>query len=310
MQPPTCGHLPVHRVVNGAQVTQGKLGEPRSVRFTRQLVRADEHGYVDVQHGLVVDGFELRRSRGQELGNTGDGSYPLLDVGDITSALGDGELTGTAHSPVVDNVTEDIDRRRQDVRAQCDRTVLIEGAWEFQRVRIPEGAPEYFVPRCPVAQQDRAAGDVGPLDRLFERLVMQPGRLEACGLKPTDSTAGNVRACAFKRGDQQLVCVRVHQVIAVGEGEIRRGCLTHPCIASWAKTAVGLLNKPEPRIASGKRLGDERAAVGGPVVHHDHLDVLQRLPSDRLESLSEVCLNVEKRHYDTEPRPVYTLLRP
>src|ERR1039457_1614690 len=73
-------------------------------------------------------------------------------------------------------------------------------------------------------------------------------------------------------------------------------------IAREPGAAVRHGKKGEPGVSLSPGLGDPRPVVGGPVVHHDHLKITERLGRDRLQAVSEHVPVVVERHNNADPR--------
>jgi hypothetical protein len=76
----------------------------------------------------------------------------------------------------------------------------------------------------------------------------------------------------------------------------------HALIARESRAAVRHGEQGEPWISRGQVPGNLRPVVGGPVVHHDHLEVTERLGRDRLQAVSEHIPVVVERHNNADPR--------
>ena len=302
---------PVDRERQPAQVGTGRLEEGGGALHEQRAVRV-AGAVEDVEMELEVVGDDARLVPAQRLARPvlGDVRAHLVDRGEpveqdlrLAPPLGDRERAALADAPQVDGGGDDVDPARLEVGGQRDRDVLVHDALrEPQRVLVPERAPPELVPGGAVGQQRALAGDVRRLARLGERALQEERLLLHPGGQPVHVAAGEVRAAAVERAEQQLVGVRRQHVVAVEEREELAAGRAGAGVAGAPEAAVRLPDQPEAAVTRGERAGDPGAGVGRPVVDHDHLEIAHGLRGERLEARLEVGLDVEHRDDDADAR--------
>jgi hypothetical protein len=217
----------------------------------------------------------------------------------LEAPLGDRAVAVVADAPEVDGVGDDVDRARGEVRGQRDRNVLVEPALpEAEALLVPERPAPELVPRRAVGEQRAELRDVRAQARARERLGEERRLPRARLAQPVDVPGREVGAGLVERRGQQLVRLARQEVVAVHERQQLAGGGVDSGVAGAAEAAVRLADQLEAPVLRGEVLGDRSAAVAGAVVDHDHLQVRERLPRDRLEARPQVPLDVVDRDDD------------
>ena len=255
--------------------------------------------------GVIQPLAPLLSTLGQEAADVLDGGEPVLEHLQLGAALGDRQVAvgvPAADPVVVDGLRDDVDRPRHELRGEYNRDVLVDDPLrETQLVALPERPPPQFVRHDPVGHQRPKALDVRLQPRALEGLGQKARLPRAQWGQPVHVSGGEVRARFLERADQELVGVARQCVVAVDERqELARGG-RGAVVAGVAEPAVGLGDQPEARVVGGEALRDRRAVVGRAVVDHQHLEVAEGLPGDRLQAVFEVALDVVDRHHHADP---------
>ena len=245
---------------------------------------------------------------GEVLGDPLDRPQPVGEDAVLEPALGDRRRAVLPHAPLVDRRGEHVDAARDDVGGDRDGDVLVHHALrEPERVGVPERPPPQLVPRGAVGEQRPAAAHVRPLPRAGERAGEELRLRGALAREALDVARREVRAGPLERAQQPLVRVGRDDVVGVREGEELAARGARPGVARAAQPAVWLRDQPEAPVAAGEALGERAAAVGRPVVDHDHLQVADRLAGERLQARREVALDVVDRDDHADPGHVRML---
>ncbi len=261
--------------------------------------------HLDEQVQFLVDDVVLvqpqvlpglcSRASGEELPDQADGGDPVAQPLAVVAPLGDGRGSALPFAPVVDGGAEHVHAGGGEVRGDGHRRVLVEDALGVaEPVLVPEGAPVDLVPGGAVGDQVRDLGDVGAQHGPGEGLAVDRRRHPADRAEPGHVPGGEVGSGLVQGVDQQPVGVGRQRVVAVDEGQVLApgGDPQQARVACRAEPLVGLPVQAEAGVAGGEGVGDLRAAVGGPVVDQDHVEVLEGLFPDRVQALAQVGLDV------------------
>lgn len=315
---------PLHPRVGGQFVENGWVGRlhelpgPLHESVPELLIRVGQH--LQMQHEVRLEAGEIVLAlvvviragtvRTEETTHRPDRGDPVPQVPQLGMTLGDrrrgGALTTT---PEVHEIGDDVDLARPEVSEHVDPGVLIEDPLgKLDVVVVPERPPEHLVPDGAVVDQRLETRDVRTLallghGRLVQRRLPLPGTVHHLHVPGHE-----VRTRRPQRAHHQLVRVLRDDVVPVHEREelplrMHRAQTHVPRVAG----AVGLLaDVVEPRVTTAEVESDGGGAVGGPVVDEDDLQVVQGLPGDGLEALSEVDLDVLERDYHAQEWPFGT----
>ena len=231
---------------------------------------------------------------------------PVAQVLDVGAVLRDGELPGRPLAPVVDVVADHVHRPGQDVRPRHELQILPDHPLRVvQRVGVPERLAEQLVPHRDVVEQFRRPGHVRADLATLDRPLVQRRGVHAAGADPLHRAGDEVGPRAFQRVQQRLVGVPRQHVVTVDEGEEFAGCALDAEVTGSAGAAVEGLDQDEPGVGGGAGAGGLRAVVGGSVVHHDHLQIAERLGGDGRQAVVKHISVVVKRHHDADTGSVH-----
>ena len=278
-----------------------------------QVVVADPVQVAYVQPEVVDERLALvlaqRLGRGvpaQERVDGEQGGDAVAQVLDVGAVLGDGQLARRPLAPVVDVVGDHVHGLGQDVRPGHELQVLPDHVLGvIQLVGVPERPAEELVPDRDVVQQLGRPGHVGADLAALDRAGVQRRRRDALGADPVHRAGDEVRARAFQRVQQHLVGVWGQHVVGVHEGEeLTAGLLDAP-VPGPAGAAAVAVDQAEPGVGPGPLPRDLGAVVGGPVVHHDHFQVGERLPGDGGQAVAQHVTVVVERHHNADARKTH-----
>ena len=109
---------------------------------------------------------------------------------------------------------------------------------------------------------------------------------------PTDDRAyapgRKVGASASERVDQAGIGGTRHGVGRIHEGQKPAARYPRPRVARCGQSELRACKNPKPRILGCRPMGNRSGAVGRAVVDHDHLDVLQSLRSQAVQTFTQV----------------------
>ena len=296
-------HAPAHLVQVAAH----------QVEVLGQVVVADPVQVANVQPEVVDERLVLvlaqRLGRGvvaQERVDREQRRDAVTQVLDVGAVLGDRQRARRPLPPVVDVVGDHVHGLGQDVRPGHELQVLPDHLLRVvQPVGVPERPAEQLVPDRDVVQQLRRPGHVGADLAALDRAGVQRRRGDALGADPVHRAGDEVRARAFQRVQQHLVGVRGQHVVGVHEGEELPACLLDAPVPGPARPAALAVHQAEPRVGCRPFPGDLAAVVGGPVVHHDHFQVGERLGRDGGQAVTQHVTVVVERHHDADARSAH-----
>ncbi len=320
-QAPLVDQEPLHAGVGGQLLDEVLVGLPQELLgrvhegVAVLVVRVGQH--LEVEHEV---GFQARqvvlalvllvRARpvpAEEPADRLHGGDPVAEVVEFGVPLGDGRRSApVAPAPEVDDVGDDVDLQRLEVREHVDPGILVEDALgKTNEVVVPERAAEYLVPHGAVIDQRVEPGDVGAATVLLHRPLVQGGLPLLGGIHHLDVARDEIRSGLRNRSYEQFVRVLGNDVVAVREDEelAVRVHGVQPRVPGVPGPLGVLTDQAEARIAGAELLRYGCGPVGRTVVDHDDLEVPERLAGDGLQALVEVGLNVLERDDDTQTRP-------
>ena len=150
---------------------------------------------------------------------------------------------------------------------------------EHRKQLLPDGLPVIRFP-----------GQPGCLHRFF------PGAILVIVHQAAD---GHVRIVAFRRCQQFFKHVCIHPVVTVHKSHIIRRGGFRPSLPGGGKTAVFLMDHPDPGILFCPGITECPGIVRRTVVHQDDLHILQRLAADAVHTSFQIFFHVVHRYNHT-----------
>ncbi len=281
----------------------GGAAEERGAAVEGQPVRGGVQGGEVVQHAP-----EYHRSPQGEFGaGVDEGEDPVVLVEDVEVLLAGGrEDVAAPPLPVGDaDGVEDRDRPGRHQHRVGPGGVLVVAGREGEPFGLDERAAVRLVPDDhEEAQQFGALGE----PEAGGSVLVEVGAEDVA-----DAAAGPVRTGVVVHQDVGLAGrvdavgdglerVRQQGVVAVEEDEVVAGGPGHPGVAGRAQPGVARqVESGEAVVPAGVLVGDRPAGVGGAVVDHDDLVVLEGLGQYRVQTRVQIRLDPERGHDDGEP---------
>lgn len=286
-----------------AAAGRGSPAEERGAAVDRQPVPGGEQRREVVEHPAE----HHRPPQGEFGARVDEREHPVVLVEDVEVLLaGGGEDVAAPPLPVGDaDGVQHRDRPGRHQHRVGPGGVLVVAGREGEPLGLDERATVRLVPDD--HEELQQLGAVG------EPEEGGPGLVEMGGQDVAHTAARPVRAGVVVHQDvgsagrvdpvgDDLERVRQQGVVTVEEDQVVAGGPAHPGVAGRPQAGVaGEVQGGDARVPAGVLVGDRPTGVGGAVVDHDDLVVLEGLGQHGIQTRVQIRLDPECGHDDGEP---------